>query len=368
LIWLVNMKQIKSEYFTEAEILTSIENNKILLADLETNLTCNGRCKYCFRGIPLLNKKHIVVPFDLLLNRIDTLKKAGVRTINLIGGGEPLIYYYKGKTCIDIIKFICKNNITVEIFTNGLVLGNTASCKRLFGFTPEEVIKVFYESNVTIFLKCHSLKKDTYNSLIGKNVFEQFITALELLEKSHYYGSNFPQLVIQCTISKTNYSQIKGIWTYANKKHLATSFELVRASGCARINDQSLNSQEARILFEKIADLDKEEKIKKPLIPPYIGYTCDLNKFACYVDVKGDLYNCESMALKFGNISQGDIQEQIAQSKDMQMMRHIDKHIQGSCKKCNYLLDGTCWGGCRGNAHIAGNVFGSDPLCWHISP
>lgn len=332
-----------------------------MLADLETNLTCDAACIYCFRNLVKIKKE--TVPWDIIKKRIINIINAGAKTINLIGGGEPLIYIDGSKTIIDVANYINSHGVTVEMFTNGLILGNSEVCKSLFGYSTKEVLNVLHKLNCTIFFKIHSFEEETYNKLIGKKVFHLFRNALNIFESSSYYLSNKPQLVIECPICIDNYSEIDSIWQYAKRHDLETSFELVRPSGQAKGINLSLSQAQALDLFTKIS---KSENSTWTPIPPYVGYSCNLNRFSCYVNVKGNLYNCESMAIKFGNIDKDDIRKLIKNSEEMQKVRKLKKYIKGKCSECIFLKKGICYGGCRGNAfETTGDFLCSDPMCWH---
>ena len=95
------------------------------------------------------------------------------------------------------------------------------------------------------------------------------------------------------------------------------------------------------------------------------GYTCDLNRFICYIDVTGNIYNCESLAVYIGNIDDDiSVQDLIKSSETIQKLRNIKTNITGKCKDCIFLKNNTCYGGCRGFSwEINKDSLTSDPIC-----
>ncbi|MCD4779699.1 MAG: radical SAM protein [Candidatus Omnitrophica bacterium] len=361
-------KEIISETFNEKSVIHAIEMSEILLVDLETNLTCNGRCIYCYNSKKLDIELNFVVPYEKVIGRVNKVIEAGVKTISLIGGGEPTIYKFQQRNMLDIIRYIRKKGIKCQIFTNGLIFGNTKLCENIFSCSPKEVINTLYNLEVTIFLKFHSLSRPTYETLIGvKNSYDYFINGLQLFLGSKYINSRYPQLVLECVMCKLNYNEIQDLWRYTRKRNIIPSFELLRPTKSTIDSGIVLNKKKIKKLFESISEIDcKEFQNKWPPIPPYLGYTCDLNRFMCYIDVKGNIYNCESFAVYIGNIDDDiAVQDLIKSSKMMQKLRNIKTNITGKCKDCIFLRNNTCYGGCRGFSwEINNDSLSSDPICW----
>jgi hypothetical protein len=79
---------------------------------IETNLTCNIRCRGCYNLY-----KTYVKPLFQIESEIDlALLKRNVETITLLGG-EPTLH----PKLVEIIKYVKKKNIICEMLTNGVV-------------------------------------------------------------------------------------------------------------------------------------------------------------------------------------------------------------------------------------------------------
>ena len=172
-----NIPQIITETFDEEEIRIANKNNQILLLDLETNYTCNLNCVYCFTRETRANRGKIILPFDKIKNIIDQAIKCGVKTIDIIGGGEPIIYKSGDKNLLDIVEYITKIGIRIEIFTNGLTLGDNELAYSIFGMGSKELARKLFDKKVTVFIKLNS-RYVQIKSHVGQSLLKFHLTTL----------------------------------------------------------------------------------------------------------------------------------------------------------------------------------------------
>ena len=79
---------------------------------IETNLTCNIRCRGCYNLY-----KTYVKPLDQIKSEVDlALKKRNLETITILGG-EPTLH----PDLVEVIRYIKSKNVICEILTNGVV-------------------------------------------------------------------------------------------------------------------------------------------------------------------------------------------------------------------------------------------------------
>ncbi|RKX64309.1 MAG: radical SAM protein, partial [Tenericutes bacterium] len=153
--------------FPVEDIEDAVKNRRLLSMEIEFSLHCNFRCPYCYvphNSYPEneLSKKEIC---DVILQA----KDLGARKI-IILGGEPTLY----PNLLEIIEFIKKQKLKVEIFTNGTKI-------------TEDFAKQLYDNNVRVVLKMNSFDENIQDTLAGKKgAFTLIQQALHNLKKAGY--------------------------------------------------------------------------------------------------------------------------------------------------------------------------------------
>jgi len=136
------------------------------VVELDPTSLCNLACPDCISG-ELLNKDQI--PSERLLRLVDEIIDAGVRSVILIGGGEPMMHPAAG----EVIRKLGEAKVKIGITTNGLFL------KKHLEVTSE------YASWVRVSMDAGS--SETFNrirpSKVGKSLFDSAIKNMELFAK-----------------------------------------------------------------------------------------------------------------------------------------------------------------------------------------
>ena len=119
------------------------DDGRLLSLRVETSLACNMRCRYCAwdSGVPLTDE----IGFDTLKRFISDGIEKGIRSVIIIGGGEPTIY----KHFRELVEFIDSKGIIPVVITNGLTV------------TPE-FSTFLYEHNCSVLLKNDSFDEETH--------------------------------------------------------------------------------------------------------------------------------------------------------------------------------------------------------------
>jgi MoaA/NifB/PqqE/SkfB family radical SAM enzyme len=82
---------VLSGYMYGAKEAYEARNSNMLLAiRLETNKSCNLRCRYCYAGSGEDSAE--VADLSILKRTISEAKELGIKSVIVIGGGEPTLY------------------------------------------------------------------------------------------------------------------------------------------------------------------------------------------------------------------------------------------------------------------------------------
>ncbi len=121
-------KSVHNKFLKYIEYQRKVQNNKlsriekiesltvpfsITSINLDLTTACNHSCLFCIDH--KVTNKGKKLKFEDIINSIITLKNNGLKSVILIGGGEPTLH----PDFVDIVKFIKDKNLQLGISTNG---------------------------------------------------------------------------------------------------------------------------------------------------------------------------------------------------------------------------------------------------------
>jgi radical SAM protein with 4Fe4S-binding SPASM domain len=330
--------------FGKDELEVCRKGEQILGLGLELTRRCNLKCSYCYAdaGKPLNNELSLKEIKDIINEAI----RLGVKRIGIIGGGEPLLWPNIHE-CLDILS---KIDVEVTLFTNGILMNQELAC-------------TLYKGKFKITQKLNSLIPDVQDRLCGaSDVFVKIMRSIEFLQKAGY-PDNGRRLAVETVVVPENYSEIPKIWRWARNKRIEPVVERLTPQGRARNMHAVCTASEVRNLYERLADIDRNEfGIYWTPRPPCAGpRSCQHHLYALYVRSDGIIQPCSGVEIQVGSTRTGGLREAM-KSPLISGLRNIRDTIQGKCKSCK--LSAQCYG-CRGAAFWhSGNPFSEDPFCW----
>ncbi len=111
--WQVKWRDAYAEGKSIEEILEQAPNHAPLSVNLDVTTACNYRCDHCV-DMDILNTG-IRYEHEQLKNSLTTLIDRGLRSVIIIGGGEPTVY----PGFSDIVKHLKARDIQIGVVTNG---------------------------------------------------------------------------------------------------------------------------------------------------------------------------------------------------------------------------------------------------------
>ena len=330
--------------FPIEHIEDAVKNGRLLSMEIEFSLLCNFRCPYCY--VPYKSFPENELSREEICNVILQAKDLGARKI-IILGGEPTLY----PDFLDIIQFIRKQNLEVEIFTNGTMIN-------------EEFAKQLYDNNVRVVLKMNSFNENIQDTLAGKKgAFTLIQQALHNLKKVGY-PSEEKFLAVSTIICRHNINELETMWQWLRDQKIAPYFEIITPQENAKHNDWLyVSPKELYDIFTRISEIDRIKYGQDwgPQ-PPLVGNRCLRHQFSCLVTSTGNVMPCVGVGIPIGNIRKQQLRNII---KDSEVLCDLKNHlntIKGPCSTCEKAE--YCYG-CRGAAYqLTGDYLASDPLCW----
>ncbi len=332
-------------------------SNRLLAIRLETNKSCNLRCRYCYAQSGEDSAK--IADLNVLKRIISEAKELGIRSVVVIGGGEPTLH----PNFRDLIVYIDSLGIIPMLFSNTVLM-------------TEELAGFLYEHNASVMGKLDSLKPEVQDYLAGKKgAFEDIKKGLENLLNAGFSKpaeSGELRLGVSFVSNKMNLEEIEEIWHFCRQNNIFPNMEILTPTGRANdeLEDKLLTADEIKEYKLKLLEIDRKYYGYDWL--PYTPITasgCLQHLYSLYINIEGNVRPCaptkldEHPALRIGgeypyNINRMSLRE-IYDSDLFTYVRNIDKVLEGRCGNCEHLEE--CIG-CRGYAYSVGVNNGIGPL------
>lgn len=339
------------------EAYESRDSNRLLAIRLETNTSCNLHCRYCYAQSGEASVKE--ADLETLKRIVSEAKALGIRSVVVIGGGEPTLY----PEFRELIAYIDSLGIIPMIFSNTVLI-------------TKDLAEFLCEHNASVMGKLDSLRPEVQDYLAGKEGAAKSIRkGLENLIEAGFSKVEEPGLLrlgVSFVSNKMNLEEIEDIWHFCRKNNIFPNMEILTPTG--RANDeliaQLLTADEIRKYKLKLLEIDRKHYGYDWL--PYTPITasgCLQHLYSLYINIKGDVRPCaptkldEHPSLKVNgeypcNVNKMSLKE-IYNSDLFTYVRNIDKVLEGKCSACEHLEE--CIG-CRGYAYSVGVNKGMEPL------
>jgi MoaA/NifB/PqqE/SkfB family radical SAM enzyme len=333
------------------------DSNRLLAIRLETNKSCNLRCRYCYARSGEDSVK--VADFKILKRIISEAKGLGIKSVVVIGGGEPTLY----PKFRELVAYIDSLGIIPMVFSNTVLM-------------TEELAEFLYKHNASVMGKLDSLKPEVQDYIAGKEgAFKDIKNGLENLIRAGFSKQAEPgklRLGVSFVSNKMNLEEVEDIWHFCRQNNIFPNMEILTPTGRANdeLEDKLLTAGDIKEYKLRLLEIDRKYYGYDWL--PYTPITasgCLQHLYSLYINIEGNVRPCaptkldEHPALKIDgeypyNVNRMSLGE-IYASDLFIYVRNIDSVLEGRCGNCEYRKD--CIG-CRGYAYSIGINNGADPL------
>ena len=277
---------------------------------LELTYSCNLRCPHCY--ISKQDRKEMTI--EDWKSLILQLRRANVANI-VFTGGEIFVR----KDALEIIEYASSLNFMIDIFTNGTLL-------------TQEVLNKLKDLNI------HSVQCSLYYAVPEKH--DNFVKMAGAFEKTTQCLRTAKKLglltVLKTCLMECNYEEYEGLKDIA--RELGADFQ------CTYIimpsKDGSIKPTEQKIKERLIIrELGQKLKADKKVVDREVYENeclCTAGYSSLSVDSYGDIYMCNAMGIKLGNVKQHDISEIWEHSPELIQWRKITRKSMPDCLVCEY--------------------------------
>ncbi|MCQ1537184.1 radical SAM protein [Methanosarcina sp. KYL-1] len=348
---------LRGYMYGAGEAYEARDSNRLLAIRLETNTSCNLRCRYCYAKSGEEIKK--IADFGALKRIISEAKELGIKSVVVIGGGEPTLY----PDFRELIAYIDSLGIIPMLFSNTILM-------------TKELTEFLYQHNASVMGKLDSLRPEVQDYLAGREgVSREIRQGLENLINAGFSEPAEPgklRLGVSFVSNRMNLEEIEDIWHFCRQNNIFPNMEILTPTGRANdeLEDKLLTAEEIKKYKLKLLEIDRKHYGYDWL--PYTPITasgCLQHLYSLYINIDGNVRPCaptkldEHPALKVDgeypyNVNRMSLKE-IYASELFTYVRNIDKVLEGRCGNCEHLEE--CIG-CRGYAYSVGVNKGMDPL------
>ena len=332
------------------------DENRLLAIRLETNRSCNLRCRYCYADGG--ERQGYELSYDVLTDVIAQARDMGAQSVVVIGGGEPTLH----PRFRELISFISSLDMIPVIFTNTIAM-------------TSDLAKFLYASNASVIGKLDSLRDEVQDFLAGQEgSFDRIQHGLKNLMDAGFASPEDPhrlRLGVSIVSCRMNLDEIAQIWHFCRQRNIFPSLEAFKATGrgSTYLPDQEITSDDIRNYKLETLDIDRKHYGFDWLpYTPLAASGCLQQLYSLYITIEGDVRPCaptkfdEHPALKNDGVYPHNVLarplKDIYEDPLFQYVRQIDRHLEGKCGGCEHLNE--CIG-CRGYAYCVGVSQGKDP-------
>lgn len=342
--------------YEPAEAYRARDQGRLLAIRLETNRSCNLRCRYCYAlsGQSLRNE----LSLDVLADVVRQAKDLGAQSIVVIGGGEPTLHPEFRR----LIALIHRLNMVPMIFTNAVKA------------TPE-LAEFLYDCNASVMTKLDSLVSTRQDYLAGVDgAFTLMQRGIENLLGAGFGKPPDPhrlRLGASFVSCRANLGEIEDIWRFCRQRNIFPNMEVLTPTGRAKdeLDGQGLTLEQIRQYKLRILELDRREYGFDWLpYTPLAASGCLQHLYSLYVTIEGNVRPCaptkfdEHPSLRVNGVYPHNILRrplaEIYRDELFRYVRNIDGHLQGRCCHCPHHQE--CIG-CRGYVYSVGVNQGLQP-------
>jgi MoaA/NifB/PqqE/SkfB family radical SAM enzyme len=299
----LNVPLVKGWVLTSSDFAEAWREGKLLTAQIETSNLCDLLCDYCFRE-ELGAKSKRRLPGEMTLGKtfevIDELSTLGVRTVNIIGAGEPTL----DPGLEVILGYIASKHITPVLFTHG-------------GRIDDDLLHVLDATGTSVIVKMNSFNNALQDRIVGRRGYSSRRDAG--LDRLLAAGFNEPRegyvtrLGIDSVVTRDNYDEILDIHQFCRERNIMPLIKtFIPAGRTKERTDMEVTREEFLELSKKVREIDTEEYglAYRQLLPYLGGVPCtQCSKASMYITIQGDIYECPGQTRHYGNIRETTIPE-----------------------------------------------------------
>lgn len=319
----IHQKVVHGLNFTPKMVEEAIRNNRMLVLDMDFSQKCNLNCYYCDRTFDRKSVEKHLTTLEEKKKIIKEAKELGTWALGIVGAGEPML----DPDFYELIDFITNLDIVPLVYASGSEIKSLEDAKKL------------EELKVSIMLKYNTEPEKEIDKIVGKkNHGEQMKKVLKWLIESGFNKSSPTRLGLSVVITKLNEKERENfynLYKWCRKNNIYLHGQSLIPKGMGNNVKLLLHKEEALKVLNETCKIDKEFfDINYEVVPPITsGFRCRKINVGLFVNIFGEVWDCNGSGRKLGNIREKSLKE----IWNSDLAKQIRKDLQeGKCHLREY--------------------------------
>jgi MoaA/NifB/PqqE/SkfB family radical SAM enzyme len=289
--------------FDEETIASNTGN--LLTLDIDFGSRCSLNCPFCFRKDNSVDSNIRELHLKDLVRIVTEGKKLGLRSVKLLGAGEPL----ENPGILDFLRLLQTLDIVPVLFSKTGVLGDDQIAEYLFSqygiHSAMELVKEIEQYGASVVVGLNSFEDEIQSQMVGdgSSFIDRRNRTLENLVKAGFNSSNPTRLAIGVNpVTKWNIGEAFKIYKWARVRNIYAIVTPTMISGRTKGNMwKTINPSEDELMklytdiycFNIETNLMTLEQIIREGISAYAGgRPCNQVAVGLYVTLNGIVLSC----------------------------------------------------------------------------
>jgi len=342
-----------NEEFQVDKRVSAFKRRKFYNAEVELTDGCCLSCNYCY--VSSKKVKTHELKLEVAKKLINSLTDYGLRSF-WWGGGEPFLNKYWREILAYAKEKGVKENL---VFTSGVLL-TKKTCRDLCNLADRVTVHLDTIQESTF-------RKMQINKSKSRELHASILRGIDNLLDA---GFNNEMIRWNITLTRTTLADLENTLVYAIHKKRVRTIVLIPLFNCGRASKiyqkEKLSLNELEYAFTLRADIEKRPFLLK-LCPSEFCKQYQLTCFA--INARGDVLPYVDCFTPVGNIYRENVCDILERNFNFLSFRKLVSQdtyknlLHGKCNGCEN--ERYCFGNPTMTLNNGGQLWDSDPYCWH---
>jgi len=340
-------------FLSLGQVREVIRRGQIATLSLRLPTPCNLRCVYCYSSpASFLETRNggRALSFSELSDVLHQAARLGMRTLSVVGDGEPLLYRDPDGDFLALVDTANRLGASVIVFSNALTL------------TREQALAL-NRRDVAFVAKQNSLDPEIQDYLAGRSgSSKRLARGIQSLIDAGFNACHPSRLAIHTVICRQNYQELPQMWRAWRRRNIVPYVQVWVPPRDAAARQRFLSEffvepAAVRDLFHRLERIDEEEfgyAWDPDATYPIAALGCTAALTGCGITPTGDVQICAYTEEVLGSVRERSLQDIMNSAAAQQIRSHFSGGtFDGFQRRCHALT-----------VNLKGDRYAEDPFFW----